>query len=96
MSQDYEGWGIDTRPAVKGLAIFGALLLALVFGAGTFYNDRYAAQTRADPHPFPAPQLETVDSAPSDRDKLSTPRPPAGIERAMAATAARGDALWNH
>jgi hypothetical protein len=95
MSQDYEGWDVDDRPAIKALAGFVALLLLLVIGTGLLYNHLYAAQTRPDPKPFPAPELETIDSAPSDRDPVPALKPPVGIDRAMAATAARGDALWN-
>jgi hypothetical protein len=95
MSQDYEDWRVDDRPAIKALALFLALLLALVIGTALFYNHRYAAQTRADPHPFPQPALETIDSAPGDRTLTVPPQPPAGIDRAMAETVAEGNALWN-
>ncbi|MDH7638189.1 hypothetical protein [Sphingomonas oryzagri] len=95
MSQEYEDWQVDDRPALKGLAAFVVLLLILVVGTGLFYNRYYAARTRADPVRFPQPELETIDSAPRDRQPVPASRPPAGIDRAMAATAARGDALWN-
>lgn len=95
MSQEYEGWSIEARPAVKGLALFVALLLLLVVGTALLYNHLYAAQTRAEPKAFPSPALETIDSAPRDRDPVPASRPPAGIDRAMAETAAEGDALWN-
>ena len=94
MSQDYEGWSVRPRLAVIALAGFVAALVALVVGTGAFYNDRYRAQTRAVPERFAAPVLETIDTAPSDTRPIAPPAPPAGIDRAMAATAARGDALW--
>jgi hypothetical protein len=95
MKQEYEGWELDVRPAVKGLAIFLAGLLLLVIGSALLYNRHYAARTRPDPKPFPAPALEMIDSAPRDRRTASPTKLPAGIDRAMAETAARGDALWN-
>lgn len=95
MSQDCEGWDVDHRPAIKGLAIFMALLLLLVIGSGLFYNHRYATRTRPDPRPFPGPQLETIDSAPGDHDPVPALVPPLGIDRTMAETAAKGAALWN-
>ena len=95
VSQDYEDWQVDDRPALKGLAAFVTLLLILVVGAGHLYNRYYAARTRADPVRFPQPELETIDSAPHDLQSVPASQPPAGIDRAMAATAARGDALWN-
>lgn len=95
MSQDYEDWHVDDRPALKALAVFVLALLILVVGAGLFYNRYYAARTRADPVRFPQPELETIDSAPRDRQSVPASQPPAGIDRAMAATAAQGDALWN-
>jgi len=95
MSRELEDWEVDHRPAIKGLALFVALLLAIVIGTALFYNHRYAARTRPDPTAFPAPALETIDSAPGDRDPVSPTMPPAGIDRAMAETAAQGDALWN-
>ncbi len=95
MSQDYEDWQVDDRPALKGLAIFVALLLTLVVGTGLLYDRYYAARTSADPVRFPQPELETIDSAPNDRRPVPGLQPPAGIDRAMAATAAQGDALWN-
>lgn len=95
MSRDYEGWDVDDRPAIKGLALFVVLLLALVVGGALFYDHRYAARTRPDPTMFPAPALETIDSAPGDRDPVPATTPPAGIDRAMAETAGEGDALWN-
>lgn len=95
MSQDYEDWDVDARPAVRGLVLFVILLLALVIGTALFYNHRYAASTRPDPHPFPQPALETIDSAPGDRSPPAASRPPAGIDRAMAEVAVDGDAVWN-
>jgi hypothetical protein len=95
MSQEYEGWQLDAGPAYKALAIFLGVLLTIVIGSALFYNHRYAAQTRPDPRRFPAPRLELIDSAPADADPLPPPSAPAGIDRAMAATAAKGDALWN-
>lgn len=95
MSQDYEDWQVDDRPALKALAAFVLALLILVVGAGLLYNRYYAARTRADPVHFPQPELETIDSAPRDRQSVPASQPPAGIDRAMAAAAARGDALWN-
>jgi len=95
MSQDYEDWKVDDRPAIKALAVFVLSLLIFVVGAGLLYNRYYAARTRADPVRFPQPELETVDSAPRDRQSVPASQPPAGIDRAMAATAARGGALWN-
>ena len=94
MSQDYEGWSVRVRPAVIALALFVVGLVALVAGTGAFYNRRYAAQTRAAPEHFPAPMLETIDTAPGDTRRIAAPQPPAGIDRAMADTAAKGDALW--
>lgn len=95
MSQDYESWHVDDRPAIKGMALFVAVLMALVIGAALFYNHRYAARTRPDPKAFPSPALETIDSAPKDAEPVPGTMPPAGIDRAMAETAAEGDALWN-
>jgi hypothetical protein len=95
MSQDYEDWDVDDRPAIKGLALFVVLLLALVVGGALFYDHRYAARTRSDPTTFPAPALETIDSAPGDRDPVPATTSPAGIDRAMAEIGAEGDALWN-
>jgi hypothetical protein len=95
MSQDYEGWDVDPRPAVKGLALFLILLLALVVGTAFFYNHRYAPRTRPDPHPFPQPVLETIDSAPDDRNPVAPTQPPVGIDRAMAEVASDGNAVWN-
>jgi energy-converting hydrogenase Eha subunit F len=95
MSQDYEGWELDARPAIKGMVLFIVLLLTIVIGAGLLYNHFFASQTRPDPKPFPGPELETIDSAPSDRDAVPASIPPAAINHAMAATVAKGDALWN-
>jgi hypothetical protein len=95
MSQDYESWDVDARPAFRWLALFVAALLFLVVGTGLIYNRLYAAQTRPDPKAFPAPALETIDSAPGDRTSVAAPQPPAGIDRAMADVANQGDALWN-
>lgn len=95
MSQDYEGWDVDARPAVKWLAAFVAVLLLLVVGTGLIYNRLYAAQTRPDPRAFPAPNLETIDSAPGDRTSVAAPQPTVGIDRAMAEVANQGDTLWN-
>ncbi len=94
MSQDYEGWSVRAKPAVIALAVFVITLVALVVVTGTYYNHRYAAQTRAVPEHFAAPVLETIDTAPSDRRQVQAPRPPAAIGNAMAVTAAQGDALW--
>ena len=94
MSQEYEGWCVTPRPALVGIAVFVLLLVALVVGSALFYNRHYAPQTRPNPRPFPAPELETIDTAPSDRLSLPPPTLPAGIDRAMAETAAQGDALW--
>jgi hypothetical protein len=94
MSQEYEGWSVDHRPAVKALGLFVAVLLLLVIGTGLLYNRLYTAQTRFHPKAFPEPVLETTGSAPNDRHPLPATTPPAGIDRAMAHTAVRGDALW--
>ena len=96
MSQDYEGWGVHARPAVIALGVFVAGLVALVGATGVFYNHRYAAQTRAVPEHFPLPLLETIDTAPSDTQQVQAQQPPAGIDKAMAATVAQSDALWGH
>jgi hypothetical protein len=96
MSQDYEGWSVRTKLAVIALGVFVAALVALIVATGIVYNHRYAAQTRAIPEHFPAPVLETIDTAPSDTRQVQSPLPPAGIDAAMAATAAEGDALWGH
>lgn len=95
MSQDYEGWGVTPKPVLIGLAIFVLSLLALVIGAGTYYNAHYAARTRPRLSRFAVPRLETIDTAPSDTREIAQPTPPAGVGRAMADTAAQGDALWN-
>jgi hypothetical protein len=95
MSQDYEGWDVDARPAFRWLAVFVMVLLLLVVGTGLIYNRLYAAQTRPDPKAFPTPTLETIDSAPRDRLSVAAPQPPAAIDRAMADVANQGDALWN-
>ena len=95
MSQDYEGWDVDARLAFRWLALFVAALLLLVVGTGLIYNRLYAAQTRPDPKTFPAPALETIDSAPGDHGSAAAPQPPTGIDRAMADVAKKGDALWN-
>ena len=94
MSQDYEGWSVHARPAVIAFAAFVTGLVALIVATGLFYNHRYPAQTRAVPERFASPVLETIDSAPNDTRQIEQPQPPAGIDRAMAATAAQGDALW--
>jgi hypothetical protein len=94
MSQEFEGWSVRARPAVIGLAGFVAGLVLLVVATGLLYNHRYAERMRAIPMPFPSPVLETVQTAPSDTREIGPPQPPAGIGRAMAATAAQGDALW--
>jgi hypothetical protein len=96
MSQDYEGWSVRTRPAVIGLAGFVAGLVLLIVATGLFYNHSYAERMRAIPMRFPAPVLETVQTAPKDKVEPGPPQPPAGIGRAMAQTAAQGDALWGH
>jgi len=92
--QEYESWQVKPAPAVKALAVFVALLLVLVTGAGLAYNRLYVARTRPDPDAFPAPVLETIDTAPSDPKPYPQTTPPPGIDRAMAKTAARGNALW--
>lgn len=95
MSQEYEGWQVRARPAAIGLILFVLGLFVSVAGAGALYRHLYAAQTRPRPQRFHAPVLETIDTAPSDRTSIAPPAPPPGINRAMQATAARGDALWN-
>jgi len=92
--QDYEGWQVDPRPAIKALAVFVAVLLVLVVGTALAYNHLYAPRTRPHLSAFAGPVLETIDTAPSDRLPVAPPAPPPGIERAMAKTAARGNALW--
>lgn len=94
MSQELEGWSLRSRPVVVGLFGFLTGLLLLVTGAGLLYNRWYAAETRPDPKPFPAPVLELTDTAPTDIHQAAPLRPPQGIDHAMAATAAQGDALW--
>jgi hypothetical protein len=94
MSREQEGWDVRARPAVIGMTIFFALLLTGLLGAGTYYRRHVAPDVRPELHAFPAPQLETLYSAPTDRRPPGPSAPPAGIDRAMAATAARGDTLW--
>jgi hypothetical protein len=94
MRRDFEGWRVRARPAILGLALFVAFLFASVTVAGIWYDRHYAAQTRPEPARFPAPELETIDTAPTDARHRPAPAPPAGIERAKAETVARGNALW--
>jgi hypothetical protein len=94
MRQDFEGWGVRARPAIFGLALFIACLFASVTVAGVWYDRHYAAQTRPEPARFPAPELETIDTASTDARHSPVPTPPTGIEQAKAETVARGNALW--
>lgn len=92
MSQEYEGWSVRARPAAVAMALFVLVLAASVIGAALVYNARYAPATRPHPERFPAPALETMMSAPPDP---ATPRrAPVSYAKAMAETAAQGDALW--
>lgn len=65
---------------VVGLA---ALVFRMLYGAGI-------AEAPSVPQPFPAPQLTTMPSAQEPQRRL----PPAAIERAMDAIAARGRAAF--
>lgn len=94
MTQRLEGWGVRARPAAITLAVFVPVLVACLIAGGLWYRAAIAPDTRARITVHPSPALETIDTAPGDKEEPGPPAPPPGIARAMAETAAQGDALW--
>lgn len=89
-----EGWDVPTRPPLIGLILFVATLVLFVTVAGRIYVHRIAPGTRPPGADFPEPRLELTQTPPGlARHDYQQP-PPAGINRAMAETAARGAAIW--
>lgn len=89
-----EGWQVPVRlPLIATAGLLAALLAGVVL-TGWVYRDRVEPRTQPPAIDFPAPKLETAIVPPGPRKDGPLAPPPPGIGRAMAETAAIGDALW--
>lgn len=89
-----EGWQTPRRlPLIAALLTLLVVTIGLVAG-GKIYLAYLAPSTRPPKLAMPSPQLETDQIVPDERRTRHPPRP-AGIDKAMAATAADGDAVWS-
>lgn len=94
--QDQEGWGAPVRaPLIAAASLLAFLLVALTL-TGRLYVARVRPLTRAPLGSFPTPRLETAQTPPHQPRADFRQPPPRRIDRAMARTAAEGDALWGN
>jgi len=97
MSEDrdiQEGWQAPRKlPLIGAMMTLIALSVLLVL-AGKTYLAKIAPMTRPPQVTMPAPQLETFQAPPGEHHDRR-PKPPPGIDRAIAGEAAQGDAFWN-
>ena len=95
--QHQEGWEAPFRgPLIATVALL-TLLLGSVVLFGSIYRHTIQRKTHAPVlalRSLPRPQLETIQTPPGQHRADFHQPPPATIARAMAQTAARGDALW--
>lgn len=95
--EQQEGWDAPFRaPLIATAAVLTALLGGVVV-AGSYYRAHMQRATHAPVmalHRMPYPRLETLQTAPGEHRPAARPLPADAIGKAMAETAAQGDALW--
>lgn len=91
---EQEGWDVPVRAPLLAMAATSLVLVIALVAGGRVYLRTIAPAVHVAPPLLPAPRLETGGAAPGEHRPDHHEPKPVDLPRAMAATAARGDALW--